>query len=419
MRHLYSALIFLYGMALKIAALRNHKARLWVDGRKDWQTGLEKAMQGVDNSRPRVWFHASSLGEFEQGRPIIEAYRATNPGHFILLTFFSPSGYEVRKNYPGADRVLYIPLDTADNARRWIALVKPGFAMFIKYDFWFNFLDALKKEEIPVYFASALFRPGQHFFKVYGGWFRRQLENVSWFFVQNDESERLLKSIGHENVTLTGDTRFDRVYEIARKKQPFPLIEKFCNGHKVFIGGSTWQEDEALLFPMMAGNRFNLKFILAPHDTSPGRIASITSRLNQPFLLYSQLNEVNAESAAILIIDSVGILAQLYQYATLAFIGGGFGVSIHNIQEPITFGVPVFFGPRYHKFKEATDLVAEGGVFCVDTAEALSSGVKELLSNPEKYNRSSAICKNYVDANRGATDMIMKFLGEGIPSKEE
>jgi 3-deoxy-D-manno-octulosonic-acid transferase len=410
MRLLYTALILSYGMALRVAALFNHKARLWVDGRTGWYDNLRISMQDVDPATPRVWFHASSLGEFEQGRPIMEAYREANPDHFIVVTFFSPSGYEVRKNYPIANRVFYLPLDTRRNARRWLTLVNPRFAMFIKYDFWFNFLHALKTAKIPVYFASALFRRDHYFFRWYGAWFRQRLGDVTWFFVQNAESEGLLKKIGRENVTLTGDTRFDRVFAIARKRESFPDIERFAGDQKVFIGGSTWKEDENLVLPLIAATGSELKFILAPHDTSPERIQAITSRLIEPFILHSQLTEENSGRARILIIDSVGILSRLYRYATLAFIGGGFGVSIHNIQEPITFGVPVFFGPHYRKFKEATDLVNLGAAFPVENQDDLIRKVKELLSDPSGYKRISAMCKEYVDANRGATERIMHHL---------
>ncbi len=411
MRHLYSAFIFLYGTALKLASRFNPKARLWVDGRKGWYEILEKALR-EDNgaANPRVWFHASSLGEFEQGRPVIEAYREANPGHRIVLTFFSPSGFEVRKGYEGADWVLYLPLDTRLNARRWLDLVKPQRAVFIKYDYWYNFLSELRMHSIPVFFVSALFRPGQHFFRWYGGWFRAQLANVTWFFVQNETSEVLLKSIGLNNTTRTGDTRFDRVHAIALKKQSFLLIEKFMGKERIFICGSTWKEDENLLLPMISGGKTGLKFIVAPHDTGADRIAAISSRLDQPFLRYSQLTNENAGEVNILLIDSVGILAQLYQYATLAYVGGGFGSGLHNIQEPVTFGVPVFFGPGYHKFREAVDLVAAGGVFSVESEPELTAKIRELLNNKELYQRTSAICKAYVDANRGATAKIMQFL---------
>ncbi|MEI7981635.1 MAG: glycosyltransferase N-terminal domain-containing protein [Bacteroidota bacterium] len=412
----YSLVIFLYGLALRIAALFNHKARLWVAGRNMLFPKVERALKNLDrNKTPLIWFHASSLGEFEQGRPVLEAFREENPQFKILLTFFSPSGYEIRKNYDKADFIFYLPLDTPANANRWIDLINPRLVIFIKYDFWYNLLAALRRKEIPVFFISALFRPGQHFFKGYGRWFRRQLDSVSWFFVQNELSAQLLGSIGKRNVTMTGDTRFDRVYSIAMHKQRFPLIEKFCAGEKIFIGGSTWKEDEDLMLPLTHTSGLKMKFIIAPHDVSRQRIESLTGRLKRPFIRYSELNEENLSGREILVIDAVGLLSQLYQYADVSFIGGGFGISIHNIQEPITFGVPVFFGPRYRKFREATDLVRLGGAFCVQTTEELEKKVTEIISDPEKHARISSICLNYVEENRGATQIIMNYLRNAGP----
>ena len=411
MRVIYSFFIFFYGLFIRFAAIFNDKARQWVDGRRGIFAKLEGALKEVDRSKtPVIWFHASSLGEFEQGRPIIESFRQTYPQYKILLTFYSPSGYAVRKNWDQADWIFYLPLDTPGNARRWMDVVQPAAAIFIKYDFWFNFLSCLRERKIPVYFVSALFRPSQHFFKWYGGWFRDQLPAVTRFFVQNRASAQLLEGIGVTNVTLTGDTRFDRVFAIASRKHSFPLIEQFIGSKRVFIGGSTWGEDEALLIPLIRNNNLDLKFILAPHDTSPGRIQRILAQLDRPVITYSDLNPENAGQADVLIIDSVGILAQLYQYATLAFIGGGFGTAIHNIQEPITYGVPVFFGPRYHKFKEAVDLIAHGGVFCVTSTGELAATAARLLSDPAEYQRVSGLCRNYVDENRGATEKIMQEL---------
>lgn len=416
MRLIYTILIMLYGLAVRVAAIFDVKARQWVGGRKGLFRKLEQAFEGLDRQKnPVMWFHASSLGEFEQGRPIIEDFRKKFPGYKILLTFFSPSGYEVRRNYDQADWIFYLPLDTPSNARRFIALVRPAAAIFIKYDFWYNLLGNLYQQHIPVYFASAVFRTGQYFFKWYGRWGARQLFGVSHFFVQTETSAALLGSLGLHNVTVTGDTRFDRVFDIALQKHAFPLIEQFINGKRVFIGGSTWQEDEALLFPLVSRKDLDLKFIIAPHDTSSGRIQQIIEQLNQPVLRYSVLNESNAQDADVLIIDSVGILAQLYQYATLAFIGGGFGAGLHNIQEPITYGVPVFFGPRYHKFREAVELVQLGGVFSVTTSEELISATGRMLADQREYRHVSDLCRDYVDKNRGATAKIMQYLDKELP----
>lgn len=411
MRLIYSLFIHLYGLFVHFAGLFNVKARQWIDGRHGLFAKLDLALKQVDRKKnPLIWFHVSSLGEFEQGRPVIEAFRKRWPEKKILLTFFSPSGYEVRKNYDQADFIFYLPLDTCRNARNFLNIVQPEMVFFVKYDFWFNYLEAIHLKHIPLYYISALFRKNQHFFQWYGGWFRTNLRFVTHFFVQNQESEKLLRSAGISNVTLTGDTRFDRVFAIARQHKPMPLIEKFCAGKKVFIAGSSWEPDEAIFIPLIHHHELNLKFIIAPHDTSPGRINTIREHLGQPVVCYSELNEENAAQATILIIDSVGLLSQLYRYATVAFIGGGYTGSIHNIQEPVTFGVPVFFGPNYHKFREARELVALGGAFSVTSSEELVKKVTEITGDLQENSRLSAICLNYVEENRGATEKIMDYL---------
>ncbi len=411
MRVVYSLAIFLYGLAIRLTAIFNHKAELWVKGRQGIFIRLKTVLKNIDrNSTPVIWFHASSLGEFEQGRPVLEAFRENYPKYKILLTFFSPSGFEIRKTYPKADFIFYLPLDTPFNASRWVELVQPRMVIFIKYDFWYNFLRKLHQNKIPVYFISSVFRPGQHYFQWYGHWFRHQLDTVTWFFVQNNDSANLLRSIGKNNVSVAGDTRFDRVFSIALQRQPFPLVEKFCAEKKIFIGGSTWKEDEEIILPFILNPPPNMKFILAPHDTSRERIESLTNRLKRPYLLYSEMNEQSLAGQDVLIVDSIGILSRLYQYATVSFIGGGFGAGIHNIQEPVTFGVPVFFGPRYHKFKEASELVRLGGAFSVQTSQDLEKKVLEILSDPDKHKRISEICRHYVEENRGATPLIMDFI---------
>ncbi len=412
MRFVYTFFIYCFGLFLRFAALFNGKARQWVDGRRGLFENLGKELnQAAGEKKPVIWFHVSSLGEFEQGRPVLEAVRKRWPEKRIVLTFFSPSGYEVRKKYDQADFVGYLPLDTPANARRFMEIVRPEMVFFVKYDFWFNFLKTIHEDHIPLYFISALFRKNQYFFKWYGGWFRRYLGFVTHFFVQNTESENLLRSIGIMQVTLAGDTRFDRVFSIASQPNEMPLVDKFCAGKPVFIAGSSWEPDEAVFLPMLQHRVLKLKSIIAPHDTSPGRITSIREHLNMPAICYSELDDDNADQSDVLIIDSVGILSRLYRYATVAFIGGGFGSGIHNIQEPVTFGVPVLFGPNFHKFREARDLIESGGAFCINSAEDLEKKVMEITGNPEELERLSAICRNYVEFNRGATGKIMKFLG--------
>jgi 3-deoxy-D-manno-octulosonic-acid transferase len=411
MRQVYTILIFFFEIGMQMAAVFNPKARAWVAGRRGLFERLEAAMKNVDRNRnPVVWFHASSLGEFEQGRPVIESLRKTNPQYRILLTFFSPSGYEIRKTYDQADWVFYMPSDVGRKARRWVKIVNPALAIFIKYDFWFNHLYELSRNGTPVVFISAVFRPSQSFFQWYGGWFREHLEKIRWFFLQDESSGLQIDTIGLRCYTITGDTRFDRVYDIAQQRHSFPLIEQFLGSDHLILAGSTWSEDEELLIPFIRSDFPGMKYILAPHDTSLERIQSIEERLGTASIRYSRLTERNVHSARVLIIDSVGILAFLYRYATLAYVGGGFGVSIHNIQEPVTFGKPVFFGPNYHKFREAADLVALQGAFCVSDAAQFTAGVKALLADPARYRSASSVCREYIRKNRGATEKIMEGL---------
>ncbi len=413
MRRIYSFLICCYGLTLGLAALFNVKARQWTEGRRGIFGRLEAAMKQVNRSKtPVTWFHVSSLGEFEQGRPVIEAVRKRWPEKKILVTFFSPSGYEVRKNYDQADFVFYLPADTPGNARRFLDIIQPERVIFIKYDFWFNYLKAIHDHHIPLYFVSAVFRKNQHFFKWYGRWSLNHLRYVTRFFVQNPESEKILKSAGIEQVTVTGDTRFDRVAAIAAQHAEIPMIEKFCAGKPVFIAGSSWEPDEDVFIPLIKQHGLQWKFIIAPHDTSAGRIRSISEKLDQQVICFSALNDENAGKADVLVIDSIGMLSKLYRYATVAFIGGGFGSGIHNIQEPVTFGVPVFFGPGYHKFREARDLVELGGAFSIVSSGELEKKVMEILENPQERSRLSGLCRNYVAENKGATEMVMNYLEE-------
>jgi 3-deoxy-D-manno-octulosonic-acid transferase len=411
MRLIYSFFIFCYGFAVRCAAPFNLKARQWVSGRREVFRELMLFAGNIDRVKtPVAWFHVSSLGEFEQGRPVIEAFRKRWPEKKILLTFFSPSGYEVRKTYEHADFVCYLPLDTSGNAGRFLDIVRPEMAFFVKYDFWFNYMESIHRRHVPLYFISALFRRNQHFFKWYGGWFRKHLGYVSCFFVQNRFSEDLLRMAGIEKVILAGDTRFDRVVAIAAQSLPIPPVEKFCGDKQVFIAGSSWEPDEAVFFPLIQRKAAGMKYILAPHDTSPARIRYIIEHLGVPATCYSDLNDGNATSTDVLVIDSVGILSKLYRYATVALIGGGFGNGIHNIQEPITFGVPVFFGPNYQKFTEARELVELGGAFCVSTTAELIGKVDLLTKNSLELSRISTICRSYVEENCGATDRIVRYL---------
>ena len=409
---LYNISIYFYTIFIRFASLFNGKARKWIKGRNNIVQRIREELEKEQerNGHQLVWFHCASLGEFEQGRPVIEGYRKIFPDHRILLTFFSPSGFEVRKNYTGADHIFYLPIDTRRNARNFIDLVQPRMVIFIKYEYWFNYLKELTSRKIPVYFASAIFRRDQHFFQWYGGWFRKQLRKVTGFFVQDKESEALLFSIGIKSVLVTGDTRFDRVYDIARQDQPFPVISSFCRDTKVLVAGSTWKEDEEILLPLINDDKTDMKFILAPHETHDARIDSLSKRLNKPFLKYSQATGENVQNSKILIIDSIGILAYLYQFATVAYIGGGFGAGIHNILEAAAYGIPVIFGPRYEKFREAGDLILSGGAFSVKDVREFLATVNKLLTDHEYYAHSAQECRQYVQKNQGATDKIIRHI---------
>ncbi|MBI9036986.1 MAG: 3-deoxy-D-manno-octulosonic acid transferase [Bacteroidales bacterium] len=361
-----------------------------------------------------AWFHTASLGEFEQGRPLIEGFRKKYPNFKIFLTFFSPSGYEIRKNYSVADYIFYLPLDTPKNAKKFVEIVDPQIVFFVKYEFWYNFLRVLKSKGKTVFIVSGIFRKEQHFFKWYGSWFRKILKLITFFFVQNQESKELLNKIGIENVEISGDTRFDRVFEISQNKKSFPLIETFKHNSDIFLGGSTWPADEELIYSLINKKTENLKFIIAPHEVHKERIKLLKEKFLKDVLLFSdvlsgQVEKEEIKNSKILIIDSIGILSHLYHYSKFAYIGGGFGVGIHNILEAVTFGKPVFFGPNYKKFQEANDLINLGVAFCVHNDSELIENVKAFSANIEKYNKCSKSCSNYILDKKGATEIILKM----------
>jgi 3-deoxy-D-manno-octulosonic-acid transferase len=406
----YNAAILFYHLLIRIAALFDSKAKLWVEGRK----GIFSRIASQIKTREDIaWFHAASLGEFEQGRPVMEAFRKNYPSFKILLTFFSPSGYEIRKNYEGADYIYYLPVDTRKNAARFVRLVNPKLVVFVKYEFWFNYIKILHRNKIPVFLISAIFRKDQHFFKWYGGWFRKMLGKFSFFYVQNHESLELLKSIGINQVIQSGDTRFDRVKEIARNRKSFPLIEKFAAGYKVLLAGSSWPPDEEIIQKLPLPE--NMKIIIAPHEIHEEHIAAIENRFGkEKTLRYSKADEASIGNADILIIDGMGFLSSLYQYCDVAYIGGGFGKAIHNILEAVTFGKPVIFGPAYHKFKEAVDLIEMGGAFTIRNEQEFAAVFTRLLNEQAFYMEASKICREYVEKNCGATASILKKVADYI-----
>jgi len=349
---------------------------------------------------------------------VIEAFAKEHPEFKILLTFFSPSGYEIRKNYDGADWVFYLPIDTPQNARRFIQIVNPTFAVFVKYEYWFNYIKALKRSAIPLIVISAIFRPGQRFFSWYGGWQRKMLGKVMRFFVQNKSSQQLLNKAGIRQVTLNGDTRFDRVYQIAQQSRSFPLIEKFGEGQQILLAGSTWPQDEDVIVSYIKKQTPGIKLIFAPHEVHPQRIESLIEKLPEKCLRFSEADNNNILSAKILVIDSIGILSHLYQYASVAYIGGGFGVGIHNILEAATFGNPVIFGPNYEKFQEANDLIVLGGAFAIANGKEFCEIIEKLTSNAEFKQNASQISKQYIEDKIGATDQIVKFIDRELLSVE-
>ena len=419
MQQIYSFLILCYGISIRVAAVFNKKAATWLRGRSRYWVILEKVFSEAPYNLPGrklAWFHCASLGEFEQGRPIIEAFKQQHPEYLILLTFYSPSGYEVRKAYAGADHILYLPLDTRSNVRKFVDTVKPDIVFYIKYEFWFNFLSYLQSKKIPTILVSAIFRPDQHFFKGYGGWPRKILQGFTGIFVQNEDSKELLHFIGIENVEVSGDTRFDRVAAVASNPVEIEIAKAFVLNHKVVVAGSIWPADEELIFHLAEKNSHNIRFIIAPHEISPDHIASLLQKAGPKAVLFSKTNTEEVKNAEILIIDSIGMLSQLYKYGTFAYIGGGFGVGIHNILEASAFGLPVFFGPMYHKFNEARQLIELKGAFEVKKPEDLLIKTEELLSDPVKLANASAISKRYVSDGCGATEIILQRVKEIIGS---
>jgi len=391
----YNISILLYNLGIRIASLFNSKAKLWIKGRKNIFQKLQLATQGHANI---VWFHCASLGEFEQGRPIIKGYKKKYPTHKILLTFFSPSGYNIRKNDKIADWVFYLPADTKANAKRFIYIVKPIKVLFVKYEFWLNYIRECKKYNIPFYFVSSIFRKEQIFFK--NKWFARQLKHVTRFFVQDKTSNELLKDIGINNSTISGDSRFDSVKEIKKNKKSFPLIEVFSKNKTTIICGSTWPKDEELIIKVIKENQ-QFNYIIAPHQLN--NISELQKRTNG--LLFSEANNQNLHNSNVLIIDSIGLLSSIYNYGEIAYIGGGFGSGIHNVLEAITFGLPVIFGPNYQKFNEANELIKLG------TAKSIAN-FKQLRNAIFYFEKKSLqeICKNYIEKKSGATNHILQNI---------
>lgn len=405
---LYTLGIRLYFILVKIASPFNPKAKQWVKGRKNLFSRVEAA---IGSGNRIAWFHCASLGEFEQGRPVIEAFKKQHPDFKILITFFSPSGYEVRKNYSGADFIFYLPLDTWNNARRFVTLVNPEVVFFVKYEFWYFMLNRLKQEGVKTYLISTIFRPDQLFFKRYGLWYRRMLRCFTHFFVQNSQSEQLLLSIGFSNVTVSGDTRFDRVFQIASQAKDIQDISTFKNGEMTLVCGSTWPKDEELLSTWYRSSCAPIKIVIAPHEIGEEHVLRIIQLFDgYKVARFTQAMDYDLASCHVLIVDTIGILSSAYRYGELAYIGGGFGTGIHNTLEAATWGIPVVFGPKHQKFKEANDLIVGGGGFSVATQEELTLTLNALVCNPEKLKLGAQFAREYIDVKCGATQCIMSSV---------
>ena len=409
---LYTGAIQLYALTVAAVSPFHRKARLMRAGQAQTAAILREK---IDRKAKYIWFHASSLGEFEQGRPMIEQIRTAHPECKILLTFFSPSGYEVRKNYAGADVVCYLPFDTPGRVEQFLDLANPAMAIFIKYEFWGNYLHTLQQRGIPVYIISAIFRREQLFFQWFGKPYRKMLDCFNHLFVQDERSKTLLAEYGIRNVTVAGDTRFDRVIDVYHQAKQIPVVERFIQGTKdqsprVMVAGSSWPEDEAIFIPYFE-HHSEMKLIIAPHEIHEGHLKSIEARLHRPAIRLSQATEENVADKDCLIVDSFGLLSSLYRYGQIAYIGGGFGAGIHNTLEAAVYGMPVLFGPRFQKFKEAKDLIAEGGAFSFETASAFASRMDTFLSSSEALRASSHAAGHFVQSHGGATALILKKIG--------
>lgn len=404
---LYNFGLILYVWAIRLVAPRHPKARLWIEGRKDLYRRMAEV---IDPGARIVWIHVASLGEFEQGRPIIEQIRKSHPGYKILLTFFSPSGYEIRKEYKGVDYIFYLPIDTPGHARRFLDAAHPEIAIFVKYEFWLNLLSELRRRQIRTYIVSAIFRRNSVFFRFYGGMWRQALESFDTMFVQNEESKRLLSELGFDNVLVAGDTRFDRVAEIGRAARRIDIVERFKGDHRLFVAGSTWGADEEVLIRLMNDNP-DVKFLIAPHEMDEGRIERLMTGCRGGALRYTRCTpRTGYASRQVLILDTMGMLSSAYGYATWSYVGGGFGGGIHNTLEAATFGLPVAFGPNYHKFKEARDLVTLGAAHPVTGYDELRAWFLPLRDNEEFLLKTSRIAKDYTTRHQGATNIIVRTI---------
>ncbi len=405
---LYNFIVLLAAATVKILAFFSPKMKLFVNGRKNVFKTLNEKIKAKDKT---IWFHAASLGEYEQGLPVMEQIKAKYPNHKIVLTFFSPSGYEVRKNNTVADVTVYLPLDTAFNAKKFIALTHPELVFFIKYEYWPNYLKVLKQAGIKTYLISGIFREKQAFFKWFGGFYRNALQTFDFFFVQNESSKKLLQSIGYQNVKISGDTRFDRVVSILGRDNRLDFIEAFKNDTTTIVIGSSWPKDESLLVTFINQCSSKVKFIIAPHNIKAEQIADLKAQITKPTVLFSEKEGKSLSDYTVFIIDTIGILTKIYSYADIAYVGGGFGhPGVHNILEPATFGVPIVIGPNYSHFAEATALVNMEGCVTITNQYQLNDAFNNLIMNADIRHEKGHICETFVQMNKGATAVILDHI---------
>lgn len=394
-------------MFLKVLALFQPKMKLFVEGRKNTFKTLQQQLP----DKPILWFHAASLGEYEQGLPLIEAIKKEYSNYGILLTFFSPSGFEVRKNNTLADVTVYLPLDLPHLVKAFLNLVKPKAAFFIKYEFWPNYLKSLEERNIPTFLVSGIFRKDQIFFKIYGGFYRKCLKSFAYFFVQNETSKKLIQSLGYFNVLCSGDTRFDRVATIVKENKSLDFVESFKGNNTLMVIGSSWPKDEEILLPLLNQSSEPIKFIIAPHNIKENHIQHLKNSINKKTILFSEKESANMDEFQVMIVDTVGLLTKMYRYADWAYVGGGFGnPGVHNVLEPAVFGIPVIIGPNYTHFVEATDLVDLGGCISIMNSEELQSIVKSIANDPTLRNKLRNINQTYIQKRKGATQTILECL---------
>ncbi|MEJ8804193.1 3-deoxy-D-manno-octulosonic acid transferase [Pontibacter sp. H249] len=406
MKLLYDIGLKAYQAAIALASPFNEKAKLMRQGREQQFQKLKQAFAG--NQAPVAWFHCASLGEFEQGRPVMEAFKEVHPEYKILLTFFSPSGYEIRKNYPGADYIFYLPLDSEQNAKQFLEVTEPELAIFVKYEFWHYYLQELQQRNIPILSISAIFRGDQVFFKPYGEFNRNMLRRFTHIYTQNKTSLQLLKRIGIAQASIAGDTRFDRVLQTAASVKTMPVVEAFAAGKEVFMVGSSWPADMEVLLPLIQKYNQRIKFIIAPHEVNEASITAVMQGLGDVSAIrFSKVNEADAAEYNVLVIDNIGMLSSLYSYGTYAYIGGAFGKGLHNTLEAAVFGLPLFFGPKYSKFQEAIDLVDIGCAFPVNNSQELLQVFEEVHTTPGLRQSITSNEKTYVQEQAGATAKIM------------